>query len=241
MRLDPQSDYLWRLGYAQFHTERYDEAAATMFRATKRNPDNDWNYLLLAAAYGHLGREQEAKHAVATFNNMRFDTTGKRPFTLADLNKWSIKNETGLKRLREGMRKAGVPAGLTGKPADLKFTDLVTVSAGTFDVEGAIEIDAAEAKTLQDRGNTFIDSRGKGLYGRGHIPGATNLFFHQVWDSLSEVVDKDAEVVFYCGGPDCLLAAHSSAQALILGYTKVYYFAGGFSAWRSAGYPVEGS
>ena len=112
MRLDPQTDYLWRLGYAQFHLERYDEAAATMFRATKRNPDNDWNYLLLAAAYGHLGREQEARQAVATFNNMRFDTTGKKPrFTLDNLKYWSIKNEAGLKRLRDGMRKAGVPAG----------------------------------------------------------------------------------------------------------------------------------
>ena len=24
--------------------ERYDVAAATLYRATKRNPDNDWNY-----------------------------------------------------------------------------------------------------------------------------------------------------------------------------------------------------
>jgi tetratricopeptide (TPR) repeat protein len=115
MRLDPQSDYLWRLGYAQFHLERYDEAAATMLRATRRNPDYDWNYLLLAAAYGHLDREVEAREAVAVFNRLRFDTAGsKRPFTLADLKYWSIKNEAGLKRLREGMRKAGVPPGEAG-------------------------------------------------------------------------------------------------------------------------------
>jgi TolB-like protein/DNA-binding winged helix-turn-helix (wHTH) protein len=111
IRLDPKNDYLWRLGYAQFHMERYDEAATTMYRATKRNPDFDWNYLLLAAAYGHLGREQEAKHALAAFNDIRTGKLGKkRPFTLADLNHWSIKNEAGLTRLREGMRKAGVPA-----------------------------------------------------------------------------------------------------------------------------------
>jgi len=241
MRLDPQSDYLYRLGSAQFHLERYDEAAETFLRATKSNPRYEWNYLLLAATYGHLGREQEAKPAIATFNKLYHDPTDKqRPFTLANLNEITL-NEATQKRLREGLRKVGIPVGETGKPANLKFMDLVTVSAGTFDVEGVIEIEATEAKTIHERGVAFIDSRGKGLYGRGHIPGAINLLFHQVWDSLLAVVDKDAEVVFYCGGPDCHLAAHSSAQAITLGYTKVYYFAGGFPAWKNAGYPIEGS
>lgn len=112
IRLDPQSDYLWRLGYAQYHLERYDEAAETMYRATKRNPDYNWNYLLLAAAYGHLGRNEEAKSALDTFNTKGIGKSGTiRPFTISDLDHWSIKNEAGLKRLREGMRKAGVPEG----------------------------------------------------------------------------------------------------------------------------------
>ena len=110
IRLDPQTDYLWRLGYAQFHTEQYDEAARTLYRATKRNPNNDWNHLLLGAAYGHLGREEEARQAVETFNRLRFELAGKtRLYTIADLEYWSIKNEAGLERLRVGMRKAGVP------------------------------------------------------------------------------------------------------------------------------------
>jgi TolB-like protein/class 3 adenylate cyclase/rhodanese-related sulfurtransferase len=233
MRLDPQSDYLYGLGSAQFHLERYSEAAETFLRATKRNPRYEKSYLLLAATYGHLGRAQEAQPAFDKFNSIYHDPTDqKRPFTLADLGDWVTKNEAGQKRIREGLRNIGVPAGATGKPANLKFTDLVTVSAGTFDVEGAIEIDAAEAKTLHDRGTVFLDSRGKELYGRGHIPGAMHLFFHHVWDGLSELVDKNTEVVFYCVDPKCHLAAHSSAQALMLGYTKVYYFAGGFSAWE---------
>jgi len=112
MRLDPQTDYLWRLGYAQFHMEHYEDAAHTLYRATKRNPEFDWNYILLAAAYGHLGREEEARAAAARFDQLRFEKTGREPaFTLADLRYWSIKNEAGLNRLREGMRKAGVPPG----------------------------------------------------------------------------------------------------------------------------------
>jgi adenylate cyclase len=89
---------------------RYDEAAAAMSRATRRNPDYDWNYILLAAAYGKLGREAEGPQAVARFYELRVDTAGmQRPFSLSDLKYWSIKDEAGLQRLREGMRKAGVP------------------------------------------------------------------------------------------------------------------------------------
>jgi len=242
MRLDPQSDYLWRLGYAQFHMERYEGAAATMLRATKRNPDNEWNFLLLAATYGHLGRDKEARSTMATFNSIYQGPRNKqRSYTLADLNDWTIKDEAGLERLREGLRKADVLAGTTVRPANINFRDLVTMSTDTFEVEGVIEIDVVEAKTLHDRGIDFIDSRGGGPFERGHIPGATNLLFDQVWDNLWAVVDLGDELVFYCGGTDCHLAAHSSAQALILGYTKVYYFVGGFSAWEAAGYPIEGS
>jgi len=242
IRLDPQSDYLYQLGKAQFHLERYDEAAATMLRATKLNSLDDWNYFLLAAAYGHLGREQEAKSAIDTFNNTYHDPTDKqRPLTLADLDTWIFKEAANRERLQAGLRRAGVPAGAPASPADSKYGDLVTMSAGTFHVEGAIEINEAEAKALYDNGIAFIDSSGKSVYGRGHIPDAKNLYFHQVWDGLSEIVNWSAAVVFYCGDPKCHLAANSSAQALVLGYTKVYYFAGGFSAWKEAGYPVEGS
>jgi len=67
---------------------------------------------LLGAAYGHLGREQEARQAVATLNKLRMQTAGnKRSYPLEDLKFWSVKNEAGLSRLREGMRRAGIPPG----------------------------------------------------------------------------------------------------------------------------------
>jgi adenylate cyclase len=248
MRLDPQTDYLESLGNTQFHLERYDESASTLLRATKRNPEYEWSYLLLAATYGHLGRVQEAEPVLTAFYELHpqhcdAHTTldEDNPFTLADLSEWSIKDETGLERLRQGLRKVGITEGAAVSLADINYRNLITMSAGTFDVVGAIEIDAAEAKALHDRRTAFVDSRGSGHYGRGHIPGATNLYFHQVWDGLSEVVGPNDEVVFYCDGPDCHLSANSSAQAIALGYTKVYYFAGGFPAWENAGYPVEGS
>ena len=58
-------------------------------------------------------------------------------------------------------------------------------------------------------------------------------------EALSELVGLDQEVVFYCGGEDCPLSANACAKALVWGYTKVYYFAGGYPSWKEAGYPVH--
>ncbi len=110
MRLDPQSDYLQRLGEAQFHLERYDEAAATLLRAAKRNPGVAYNFLYLAAAYGQLGREQEAESAIETFNKMRANA-GEHLMSLADIGGWRFKDSADQERLREGLRKAGLPEG----------------------------------------------------------------------------------------------------------------------------------
>jgi TolB-like protein/class 3 adenylate cyclase len=110
MRLDPQYDYLWWLGDARFHQERYDEAAATMLRYTKRTPREEWGFFLLAAAYGQLGREQEARSAVETFNKLRAEVR-QRPYTLADVGDWDFKEPADRERLREGLRKAGLPEG----------------------------------------------------------------------------------------------------------------------------------
>jgi TolB-like protein/quercetin dioxygenase-like cupin family protein/thioredoxin-like negative regulator of GroEL len=110
MRLDPQTDYLYRLGDVQFHLERYEEAAATFLRATKRNPDDEWNFLLLAAAYGHLGREQEAKSAIDRFSEKR--TKEERQYTsLSNLAFTDFKEQIDSNRLLEGLRKAGLPVG----------------------------------------------------------------------------------------------------------------------------------
>jgi tetratricopeptide (TPR) repeat protein len=110
MRLDPQSDYLWWLGDAQFHLERYDEAAATLLRATERSPGDLWNFFVLAAAYGQLGREQEARSALETFNEL-WAEVGLRPYNLADVGDWEFKEPADRERLRDGLRKAGLPEG----------------------------------------------------------------------------------------------------------------------------------
>ena len=65
--------------------------------------------MLLAAAYGFLGRKQEAKSAIDTFNEMRLKV-GMHPYTLADIDDWAFKDPAARGRLREGLRKGGLPA-----------------------------------------------------------------------------------------------------------------------------------
>ena len=140
----------------------------------------------------------------------------------------------------QGLRLAGVPPGVIEKPSEVGYKDLVAKSAGTFNVDGAIKINASEAKALHNRGVVFIDVRGK-TYNLGRIPGAIHLRFigQLTRESLVKVVKPDDEVVFYCGGPDCQLSANASAKALTWGYSRVFYFAEGYPGWKQANYPVE--
>ena len=68
IRLDPKADYVYLLGTIQYHAQHFEESADTLLRATKRNPDNEWGFIRLAAAYGQLGRKHEAKLAIDTFD-----------------------------------------------------------------------------------------------------------------------------------------------------------------------------
>lgn len=144
-------------------------------------------------------------------------------------------------RLLAGLRKAGVPEGAGIDLAYDDYAKLVSKRNGEYFVEGAPKIDAASAKELHDRGVRFVDVRTVIAYGRGHIPGAhlRDVVTTLSRETLSQVIDKDAEVVFYCYGKFCHYSAFASAKALKWGFSRVYYFAGGFPAWVDNGYPVE--
>jgi TolB-like protein len=203
MRLDPHYSpgYLVILGWAQFSMERFEEAAATLEQATKRNPDNEWGFIFLAATYGQLGREQEAKSAVETFNGLRAEAGWSRPYTLQHLRGWDFKEQTDRERLREGLRQAGVPPG----PApDTAAKDLISrTKEGLWEVEGATTADLATAKALFDRGVPFVDVRSEPNWKVGHIPGAVNLDRYDVFTevALSKIVRKEHDVVIYCEDP----------------------------------------
>ncbi len=107
-------------------------------------------------------------------------------------------------------------------------------------VEGATTVQAATAKALFDRGVAFVDVRGQ-TWKDGHVPGATHLELLGAFneENLLKVVAKDQEVVIYCDGPGCGRSSKGCAKAVSWGFETVYYFRGGFPAWRAAGFPTD--
>ncbi len=108
-------------------------------------------------------------------------------------------------------------------------------------VEGATTISADMAKALHDRGVPFVDVRTDDLFEAAHIPGATHLELFNAFDesNLLKAAAKDNEVVIYCAGPGCKRSSKACTKAVSWGFKKVYYFRGGFPAWRAAGLPTD--
>jgi adenylate cyclase len=111
MRFDPHypPDYLYHLGKAQFFMGQHDEAAATLEEVKRRFPDYDWALFYLAAVYGHLGREQDAKSAIETFDERMAKAGASLIISLQWIDLWPFKERKDIERLREGLRIAGVP------------------------------------------------------------------------------------------------------------------------------------
>lgn len=108
-RLDPRTDFQYRIGQAQFQMERYEDAVATLRRFTQRDALEYKPYVFLAAAYGHLGQENEAKTAYQTlseiFLKLRDD---RRSWRLEQLDDTQIFGKQAADLLRQGLHKAGI-------------------------------------------------------------------------------------------------------------------------------------
>ena len=51
--------------------------------------------------------------------------------------------------------------------------------------------------------------------------------------------NKDALIVAYCGGPQCMAYKAAAKKAVALGYTNVKHLSAGISGWKDAGEKVE--
>ena len=99
----------------------------------------------------------------------------------------------------------------------------------------AEDVDEARRKPGPPR---IVDVREQNEWDAGHIPGAELIPLGTVAQVAAErLPTKDERIVVHCAaGVRSAVAAYQLQQ---LGYTNVSSMAGGFSAWRELGLPVE--
>jgi rhodanese-related sulfurtransferase len=99
-----------------------------------------------------------------------------------------------------------------------------------------VDIDAYR-KMLRD-GHILIDIREDREWADGHAAGAIHMGKGVIErDIESEIPDKSATLVLYCGGGFRSALAADALQKM--GYTKVISLDGGWRAWNQAGLPIE--
>ena len=114
-RIGPRDPGRWTWldgrGHALILLGRDEEAIHALISALDANPKNLFSHAFLAAAYAHLGRSDEARAALAAYLQRRPATTVStfRRLSPVPLALTSPKYQQQHERLKEGLRKAGMP------------------------------------------------------------------------------------------------------------------------------------
>jgi rhodanese-related sulfurtransferase len=83
---------------------------------------------------------------------------------------------------------------------------------------------------------TVLDVRPTEEYRSGHIPGAISLPLHELKERLAEL-PRDQNIVAYCRGPYCVLAAQAVELLQEHGFRAVR-LEDGVADWRARGLPI---
>lgn len=86
----------------------------------------------------------------------------------------------------------------------------------------------------------IIDARKSSDRQKGYIEGSIGLPNTETSpEALAKhVSSKSTPVLFYCNGVKCGRSVKSAKIALADGYTKIYWFRGGWDEWTAKGMPV---
>ncbi len=115
VRRNPSGQYLAQFGLARFSLGEYEKAAVLFERLLEEDPKRFGMAAPLAAAYGHLGREDEAQAALKRLTDGVQISRGATPGTNAQprvsdiVAQFAFRRPQDRERLAEGLRKAGLP------------------------------------------------------------------------------------------------------------------------------------
>jgi rhodanese-related sulfurtransferase len=99
------------------------------------------------------------------------------------------------------------------------------------------EVSVAEARDRIAGGAKLIDVREDNEFETEHAAGAKHMGRGVIdRDIVQTFPDKNTELVLYCGGGYRSALAADMLQKM--GYTNVWSMAGGWAAWKDAGYPT---
>ena len=99
------------------------------------------------------------------------------------------------------------------------------------------EVSVSETHDRMAKGATLIDVREDNEFETEHAAGAKHMGRGVIdRDIVQTFADKNAELVLYCGGGYRSALAADMIQKM--GYTNVWSMAGGWAAWKEAGYPT---
>ena len=117
--------------------------------------------------------------------------------------------------------------------------------AGKIAVPEAIEgVTSVDAEALIELAQHYpelsiVDARQRSDRQQGYIQDSVSLPDVETnCDSLKvQLPAADAPVVFYCNGVKCGRSVIALQIAKGCGYTRLYWFRGGFEEWKKKGYP----
>ncbi len=108
-------------------------------------------------------------------------------------------------------------------------------------IPGATVVDAEGVLDLVEKFPrlVMVDARIRQDRKLGYIEGSVTLAdVDTTCESLARIIpQKSSPVLLYCNGPSCVRSARSTQKALACGYTRLYWFRGGFEEWKAKNYP----
>jgi cytochrome c-type biogenesis protein CcmH/NrfG len=212
-------------------------------------------YLVMASAYGHLGRASDARHAVKKAYQLGSRATVRSYAPLAQLV--GLPDPALLiqmERIQEGLRLAGLrdhadETAEFGVPATGK---LYAGFAGCTPTEapGAATLRTEElANLIMQQKPVMIDvawhSRGRsipgavGLQGTGHggqFSVARQTRFSHAVQRLTGG-DMAAPIIAFCANSERFTGYNLTLRLVELGYSRIYWYRGGSEAWQVSGFP----
>ncbi len=157
----------------------------------------------------------------------------------------------GVAAFDAALTEALAASGEQGKVMSLHAADFDYVSTlGYFtprELPGATVVDPDMVAQLMKAGAIFIDTRTEPEFKAGRVPGARLVPYVEKspkdadfdpgldqFDLGKLPQERDAALIFACNGAECWKSFKASHAALRAGYKRVYWFRGGFPAWRAA-------